>query len=693
MVMSNKNVKKSSTILKRKLSKRDTSKRQRSKISKKYSSKKCLKCNFVNCKCKKSKLLSVHKGGSNGNVTKTNKCFDDLLAILKLYTQKPLTQTQSPLTNTQYNNYIMSLQLFFNHNKILYLHISEEICNMIIEKINKSDITLRYPTESDKLIVSQMITNLLTNSLHYNAVVFRGEYLQSIYNNTQPPYVVPDDFKILNPATPGSNVVNDKDSVNLTTIKWLIDEELQKQNNLASINDIFILGNIANVFHDLGKFITGTGPAPDHPKMGFEELKKICLNINKIDNIITVTVIKPFIILEQYQTDLLTKLLQDDDYKPNPQDWLTKAIILLQTSHDVIAAACSGEASARFPELIFKNPFDKQILFDVIGNEKCANVFWCMTTLNIMADVGTNSPRIIEHFTTGYKNYFDVLKKLCKSDDSMGVGVGVGVGVVVEDLLPEKTKLQQRITLLLNANLDYLTSAEIATNLITYLDTLGKTDFVIGVMDKYFIKGDFMRVIFQEAFVDDKQVLAKPVNTDLENKTSSTILQTQKTRISGLLKFFEILNSVWQKVLPTNFNMDAPNPDITYKLPFKIDNLPERVLIGNQIRCQGKVGDDDINRVRVRLFWHNFSVISDTDSENVKAYLFNQAQRYINLKVKTTLAYDGSYILKNTDTKKTNDVTKNTNDVTKNTTDVTKEITAGATYMYKLCTVVPLINL
>lgn len=63
MVVSNKHYKKSSTILKRHLSKRETSKRQRSKSSKNYDSKKCLKCNFVHCKCKHSKLSSEHKGG------------------------------------------------------------------------------------------------------------------------------------------------------------------------------------------------------------------------------------------------------------------------------------------------------------------------------------------------------------------------------------------------------------------------------------------------------------------------------------------------------------------------------------------------------------------------------------------------------------------------------------------------------
>ena len=642
MVVSNKS---SSLLMRRRSTIQRRIKSQRSNSSNNRSSKKFLKCgNSTHRNCKHSKLSSVHKGG--GNVTPLQQVVYNLKSSKTMNTTQVLetltSYTGFKIDNVEiknnYDKYIQALQLFFNHNTKLYSRISKEIFIMIETKIKESyKIISYYPIQTT---LNFNINTLLTNALHYNAVVFRGEYLQQIYKNGI--YNVPQVFTdlTLTPKSPGSDVKNDTPAppVNLVTIKWLITDLLSLLKKKISSDDIFILGNFANVFHDLGKFITGVGPAPDHPRKGFAELKKICLEYIAKPSKVTVKIPFIYLLYDNILKNILIKILPGT---VNAQEWLTKAIILLQISHDVIAAACTGEASERFIELTFKDAFDKQILKDVIENEDCANVFWCMTTLNIMADVGTNSPRIEAHFSTGYKTYFDALKRLCKNADNNAV----------PDKLSDKEKLQNRITLLLNANLAYDKANKMASDLIVKLDTLDKTtEFMIGVMDKYFIKGDFMRVIFQEAFVSD---------TEDELVTPQTPPQNQDSRIAGLLKFFEILNSVWQTVLPAIFIND-PTPTT---LPYKIDGLPERVLIGNNIRVQETVGNNNNIRKNVRDFWHKFSTISVDDSANVNAYLLYQAKSYTAQDSKTTLAYDGTNDLK--------DLTDN-------------NITYGAEYMKKL---------
>ena len=657
MVVSNKS---SSLLMRRRSTIQRRKKSQRSNSSNNRSSKKFLKCgNSTHRNCKHSKLSSVHKGGGNESIPRLQFTLKSntmnttqVLDTLTSYTVKINNFNDDVKSN--YDKYIQALQLFFNHNTKLYSRISKEIFIMIDTIIIDSFNIIYNPANK---ILDSNIKTLLTNALHYNAVVFRGEYLQQIYNDGtyNVPRVFTDLTLTLTPKSAGSNVLNDTDTapVNLVTIKWLITDLLYLLKNKISSDDIFILGNFANVFHDLGKFITGVGPAPDHPRKGFEELKKICLEYISEPSKVTVKI--PFIYLylvnvNDNDKNIPTNILKNILIKilpetVNAQEWLTKAIILLQISHDVIAAACTGEASERFIELTFKDAFDKQILKDVIENEDCANVFWCMTTLNIMADVGTNSPRIQEHYRTGYKTYFDALKRLCKNADNK----------VVPTELSDTEKLQNRITLLLNANLAYDTANKMASDLIVKLDTLGKTtEFMIGVMDKYFIKGDFMRVIFQEAFVSDTKDELVTQNTSAP--------QNQDSRIVGLLKFFEILNSVWQHVLPAIF-IKTPTPTPT-TLPYKIDGLPERVLIGNNIRVQETVGNNNDIRKNVRDFWHKFSTISEKDSVNVKAYLLHQAKNYYNTQSSTTtLAYDGSNDLK--------DLTDN-------------NITYGAEYMKKL---------
>ena len=51
------------------------------------------------------------------------------------------------------------------------------------------------------------------------------------------------------------------------------------------------------------------------------------------------------------------------------------------------------------------------LLQDVLGNPRCAELFWALTAINIMADVGVNCPREAWHFE-GYRSYFDVLTAL-----------------------------------------------------------------------------------------------------------------------------------------------------------------------------------------------------------------------------------------------------------------------------------------
>ena len=143
----------------------------------------------------------------------------------------------------------------------------------------------------------------------------------------------------------------------------------------------------------------------------------------------------------------------------------------------------------------------------------------------------------------------------------------------------------------------------------------------LGVsLANYFIKGDFLRVILQEALGSEQ--------------------------LDGFLRFLHMLDDVWQE-------MDDAKP------------RPNRVILGDQVtpsqllhetlsdichnvylqvRDQGLVGDDTPGRKRVRSFFSGLRTVDPANESSIKSYLRHQITQH---EGKSTLAYDGSNILAN----------------------------------------------
>ena len=160
------------------------------------------------------------------------------------------------------------------------------------------------------------------------------------------------------------------------------------------------------------------------------------------------------------------------------------------------------------------------------------------------------------------------------------------------------TELENRLKFVLAANMPITEAIQRSSAVLKTLKAKddGSEQFLAKSLAVYFVKGDFFRVILQEALSEE--------------------------HLEGFLRFLRVLDEVWQEVDPAKVK-------------------PNRVIMGDQVRDQGLVGDDMPGRKRARGFFSALVSADEATVRDIKAYLHHQIRGHVGT---ATLAYDGSSI-------------------------------------------------